>query len=101
MKMKRITSIILILNIVLLLTVCVAQANSDLLVRNISVDSENKLISIDGIVPPVKTNNVLSVVMIDAQKEIIDNLKLQNEQHEKYAHKISEMISLLDITGKE
>lgn len=70
MKMKRITSIILILNIVLLLTVCVAQANSDLLVRNISVDSENKLISIDGIVPPVKTNNVLSVVMIDAQKEI-------------------------------
>lgn len=39
--------------------------------------------------------------LIDAQKEIIDNLKLQNEQHEKYAHKISEMINLLDITGKE
>lgn len=39
--------------------------------------------------------------LIDAQKEIIDNLKLQNKQHEKYAHKISEMISLLDITGKE
>ena len=39
--------------------------------------------------------------LIDAQKEIIDNLKLQNEQHEKYVHKISVMISLLDITGKE
>ena len=39
--------------------------------------------------------------LIDAQKEIIDNLKLQNAQHEKYAHKISDMISLLDITGKE
>lgn len=33
--------------------------------------------------------------LIDAQKEIIDNLKLQNEQHEKYAKKISEMIDLL------
>lgn len=33
--------------------------------------------------------------LIDAQKEIIDNLKFQNEQHEKYAKKINEMIDLL------
>lgn len=49
-----------------------AWANSDMLVRNISVDSENKLITIDGIVPSVKTNNVLSIVMIDNQKELGD-----------------------------
>lgn len=39
--------------------------------------------------------------LIDAQKEIIDNLKFQNEQHEKYAKRISEMISLLHMNGKE
>lgn len=33
--------------------------------------------------------------LIDAQKEIIDNLKFQNGQHEKYAKKINEMIDLL------
>lgn len=33
--------------------------------------------------------------LIDAQKEIIDNLKLENKQHEKYAKQISEMISRL------
>lgn len=33
--------------------------------------------------------------LIIAQKEAIDNLKIQNEQHEKYAQKISEMIELL------
>ena len=35
--------------------------------------------------------------LIDAQKEIIDNLKFQNEQHEKYAKRISEMISLCKV----
>lgn len=39
--------------------------------------------------------------LIDAQKEIIDNLKLQNEQYEKYAKKIGELIKTLDITEKE
>ena len=39
--------------------------------------------------------------LIEAQKEIIDHLKFQNEQHEKYAKKISEMLRLLDMTGKE
>lgn len=33
--------------------------------------------------------------LIDAQKEIIDNLKLENKLHEKYAKQISEMISRL------
>ena len=39
--------------------------------------------------------------LIDAQKEIIDNLKLQNKQYEKYAKKIGELIKILDITEKE
>ena len=39
--------------------------------------------------------------LIDAQKEIIDNLKAEIKQHEKYAEKIHDMISLLDMTGKE
>ena len=39
--------------------------------------------------------------LIDAQKEIIDNLKLQNEQYERYAKKIGELIKTLDITEKE
>ena len=39
--------------------------------------------------------------LIDAQKEIIDNLKFQNEQYEKYAERISEMINLLHMNGKE
>ena len=72
MKMKKFISIILIINIVLLMSTSMAWANSDMLVRNISVDSENKLITIDGIVPSVKTNNVLSIVMIDNQKELGD-----------------------------
>ena len=72
MKTKKFISIILIINIVLLMSTSMAWANSDMLVRNISVDSENKLITIDGIVPSVKTNNVLSIVMIDEQKELGD-----------------------------
>ena len=39
--------------------------------------------------------------LIDVQKEIIDNLKFQNEQYEKYAKKIGELIKTLDITEKE
>ena len=39
--------------------------------------------------------------LIDAQKEIIDNLKAEIKQHEKYAEKMHDMISLLDMTGKE
>ena len=39
--------------------------------------------------------------LIDAQKEIIDNLKAEIKQHEKYAEKIHDMISLIDMTGKE
>lgn len=72
MNLKRITSIILIVSVIALSTVFTAMADSAMLVRNIYVDSENKLISIDGILPSVKTNNVLSVVMIGAQKEITD-----------------------------
>lgn len=33
--------------------------------------------------------------LIDAQEEIIDNLKRENKLHEKYAKQISEMISRL------
>ena len=33
--------------------------------------------------------------LIDAQEEIIDNLKCENKLHEKYAKQISEMISRL------
>ncbi|MCI5500598.1 MAG: hypothetical protein MR409_01575 [Lachnospiraceae bacterium] len=39
--------------------------------------------------------------LIDAQKEIIDNLKIQNEQYEKYAKKINEMLDFLSIAEKE
>lgn len=39
--------------------------------------------------------------LIEAQKEIIVHLKFQNEQHERYANKISEMLRHLNMTGKE
>lgn len=37
--------------------------------------------------------------LIDAQKEIIDNLKFQNEQYEKYAERISDLMDILHMNG--
>lgn len=39
--------------------------------------------------------------LIDAQKEIIHHLELENAQYEKYMDKINEMLGCLKETGKE
>lgn len=39
--------------------------------------------------------------LIDAQKEIIHHLELENAQYEKYMDKINEMLGCLKEAGKE